>query len=76
MARKRHSDEDIVSCCARSRCGIVANNPWAGQQLSKKPKTTRLAWSLSEVVALIERAPTDVLHDAITIAALSGLRAG
>jgi integrase len=31
---------------------------------------------LSEVVALIERAPTDLLHDAITIAALSGLRAG
>lgn len=56
--------------------GIGEENPWAGQQISGDVIVERHAWSIPEVIELIQKAPDELLSDAIAIAALSGLRAG
>lgn len=58
------------------RRGLVATNPWQGQTVSADRVIERVPWEPQEVVELIDHAPSQELRDAITIGALSGLRAG
>lgn len=54
---------------------IVPSNIWRDQQVSPKQVIKRKHWTLSEVVELIDHAPTRLLRYAIAISAQSGMRA-